>query len=107
MFHTPSLLPAVMVLVPRTQGAEQIVGIIGESIRIPCAGATPDALVLWQDLVYNRQDAPQTIFVSTDNPDFRVSHVSGYGRATSWYHKPRLSEGSILHEEQQVMTILS
>ena len=51
---------------------EQIVGIIGESIRIPCPGANPKALVTWQDRVYNQADAPQTIYVSDGNPDFKV-----------------------------------
>ena len=51
---------------------EQIVGIIGESIQIQCPGATSDALVVWADRVYNQADAPQSIFVSTDNPEFNV-----------------------------------
>ena len=51
---------------------EQIVGIIGESIRIPCPGAKSDSLVMWQDRVYNHEDAPQTIYVSDRNPEFKV-----------------------------------
>ena len=30
---------------------------------------------MWQDRVYNQQDAPQTIYVSDRNPDFNVDQT--------------------------------
>ena len=47
-------------------------GIIGEPIRIRCPGASPGQSILWSDLVYNTQAAPQTIFYSVDNDDMKI-----------------------------------
>ena len=56
-----------------SEGAdEKVVGIIGDPVSIPCPGASPGQDILWADLVYNMQAAPQAIFSSVNNPEMRI-----------------------------------
>ena len=59
-------------LLPSEGADEKVVGIIGDPISIPCPGASAGQNVLWSDLVYNTQAAPQTIFYSDDNPERKI-----------------------------------